>query len=96
MKKLNQISRRDFLCSGVAAGGGLIVALTVPGISLADDSEKSGNGSAIRLSAYIEVGTDGKITFFVGKSEMGQGILTGMAQLLADELRPQIWKKWRE
>ena len=86
MKKLNQISRRDFLCSGVAAGGGLIVALTVPGISLADDSEKSGNGSAIRLSAYIEVGTDGKITFFVGKSEMGQGILTGMAQLLADEL----------
>ncbi|MFN3413125.1 MAG: molybdopterin cofactor-binding domain-containing protein, partial [Thermoanaerobaculum sp.] len=32
------------------------------------------------------VGTDGRVTIWVNKSEMGQGVLTGLAQIIADEL----------
>ena len=84
------LSRRGFLASGAAASGGLLVAASLPGICLAgnvvDGGGERGAGPAFRPSAYIEIGTDGRVTFTIGKSEMGQGTLTGIAQLIADEL----------
>lgn len=38
------------------------------------------------VDAYLHLGTDGKITLFTGKVEYGQGIQTGFAQLVAEEL----------
>ena len=86
MTEVTLISRRDFLGSGIAAGGGLLVAASLPGISLADVVGKDTRGKAFAMSAYVEIGLDNQVTFTIGKSEMGQGTLTGMAQLLADEL----------
>jgi len=86
MTDLSLISRRGFLGSGVAAGGGLLVAVSIPGISLADTAVKGSRGTGFTMSAYVEIGLDDQVTFTIGKSEMGQGTLTGMAQLLADEL----------
>lgn len=86
MTKLTLISRRDFLGSGIAAGGGLLVAASLPGTSLAEVVVKGSGDTAFSMSAFVEIGLDNQVTFTIGKSEMGQGTLTGMAQLLADEL----------
>lgn len=38
------------------------------------------------LNAYLNIGEDGRVTCFSGKIEMGQGIITSLAQMLAEEL----------
>jgi len=89
MHKTMLVSRRGFLGSGVAFGGGLLVTASLPGFALAETvigGADAGADPAFKPSAYIAIGLDGQITFTIGKSEMGQGILTGMAQLIADEL----------
>ncbi|MEM7303207.1 MAG: molybdopterin cofactor-binding domain-containing protein [Pseudomonadota bacterium] len=83
------VSRRGFLASGVALGGGLIVATSVPDFSLANAvllDDAAIKDIAFKPSAYIEIATDGQVILTIGKSEMGQGTLTGIAQLIADEL----------
>lgn len=89
MRKLTLISRRRFLASGAVSGGGLIVAISSPGRLLADTvlrRRDNADETVFRPSAYIEVSADGRIILTVGKSEMGQGTLTGIVQLIADEL----------
>ncbi len=83
------LSRRQFLISGAALGGGLIVALSAPRPSHASSDHRSDtnpNANGFRASAYVEIVSDGRVILTVGKSEMGQGTLTGIAQLIADEL----------
>ncbi|MGI9464700.1 MAG: molybdopterin cofactor-binding domain-containing protein [Aestuariivirgaceae bacterium] len=89
MRELTIVSRRDFLASGAAFGGGLLLAASLPGLALSQTvirSEHNDVAAGFKPSAYIEIGSDGRITFTIGKSEMGQGTLTGIAQLIADEL----------
>ena len=38
------------------------------------------------FNAFLRIGEDGRVTCFTGKIEMGQGIVTSLAQMLADEL----------
>jgi isoquinoline 1-oxidoreductase beta subunit len=82
------LSRRDFLASGAAAGGGLLVAIATPPISLANAivGDLPDQDWVFEPNAYIRIGTDGRIILTIGKSEMGQGTLTGISQLVADEL----------
>lgn len=89
MSGLKTVSRRGFLASGAALGGGLIVATSAPGLYLANTvlrDDTDAKGIAFRPSAYIEIASDGQVILTIGKSEMGQGTLTGIAQLIADEL----------
>lgn len=87
MTKPDLISRRSFLRSGASLGGGLFVAAFASEIAVAATLADATPGpSAFKPSAYIEIGNDGQITFTIGKSEMGQGTMTGITQLLADEL----------
>ena len=44
------------------------------------------SAEAVRFSPFIEIAPDGAITFRLGQAEMGQGITTGLAMLLAEEL----------
>lgn len=83
------LSRRGFLCAGAAFGGGFVVALSAPGPSGANTIRHSDAGpdtNGFRPSAYIEITSDGRVVLTIGKSEMGQGTQTGIAQLIADEL----------
>lgn len=83
------LSRRRFLISGAALGGGLIVALSASGMSRAGAMHRSDatlDGDGFKANAYIEITSDGRVVLTIGKSEMGQGTLTGIAQLIADEL----------
>ena len=54
--------------------------------AFAQENEKAQKKPAVNpFDAYIHVKPDGKISLIVAKSEMGQGIKTGLAMLLAEE-----------
>jgi isoquinoline 1-oxidoreductase beta subunit len=73
------LSRRSFL-AGTAAAGGLSLGFALP--SLAQDAA----GAAPELNAWVVVNPDNSVVVRVAKIEMGQGTLTGLAQLVAEEL----------
>jgi isoquinoline 1-oxidoreductase len=76
------LDRRDFL---KVLGGGIIVFFSC------DASDLFGHGGRgasypTDLNAYLRIAEDGKVTVFSGKIEMGQGVITSLAQEAADEL----------
>jgi isoquinoline 1-oxidoreductase subunit beta len=81
------ISRRKFVVRSAAAGAGLLIGVHLPGASLAaQENEKAKKKPGPNpFDAYIHVKPDGKISLIVAKSEMGQGIKTGLAMILAEE-----------
>ena len=80
-----KIDRRDFLKAGA---GGLLLGFSLPGKKL------SAQASAARLNAYIHIGSDDVITLFIHMAEMGQGTVTSLSMLLAEELECD-WNKIR-
>ncbi len=81
------LDRRDFL---KLAGGGLVVAFSI-GDALdleGQEGQRGGQGQGYPddPNAYLKVGADGRVTGFSGKIEMGQGTLTALQMMLADEL----------
>ncbi len=79
------LERREFL---KLAGGGLVVFFAVGDGLEGQIGGARGAGGAYPddPNAYLKVGADGRVTCFTGKIEMGQGIITSLAQMLADEL----------
>jgi isoquinoline 1-oxidoreductase len=76
------LRRRDFI---KLLGGGIVVMFTFDGSDLFAQ-EPRGRGYPTDLNAYLKIGEDGRITVFSGKIEMGQGVITSLAQMAADEL----------
>jgi isoquinoline 1-oxidoreductase beta subunit len=73
-------SRRAFLQAGAAAGGGLMLSLSLPFAHAAS----AANGFV--PNAYINITTDGQITLTMPYVEMGQGTYTSIPMLIAEEL----------
>jgi isoquinoline 1-oxidoreductase len=75
------LNRREFLQS---VGSGIIIFFTVGGPT----TQGQGRGAKERpdFNAYLLIGEDGKVKCFTGKVELGQGVITSLAQTLADEL----------
>jgi len=84
-------SRRDFLKAGAA---GLFVGLVWPERSPLEAQGRGRGGGPVRPSAYIHVAPDGTVTFQITKAEMGQGTVTSLSMLLAEELDCD-WKNVR-
>jgi isoquinoline 1-oxidoreductase beta subunit len=81
-------SRRDFIVSVAAAGGGLGLGFHLPfGIDPAAAEE----GGA-EVNAWVVVKPDDTCVIRIARAEMGQGTLTGLAQLVAEELECD-WNK---
>src|ERR1700733_6389555 len=78
------ISRRDFLKVGAAAGGGLILEFAVPPAAAAKVGVTS--GLAFSPSAFIRIDRGGGVTLTMPQVEMGQGVYTSIAMILAEEL----------
>ena len=80
-------TRRAFITTGVVAGGGLVVGVALrighraPGLASLVTSE----GETL-VNAWVKVGTDNAVTAIVAHAEMGQGVHTSLAQMLADEM----------
>ena len=84
MRPASALSRRDFLHATAAVGGGLIIALTLPGTAPA------ARPSASQLNAWLKISRDNSITIIVDRSEMGQGVYTALPMLMAEELHIDI------
>ena len=84
-----KLTRRDFLRVSAAAGGGLLLGFALPDPSSAAEGETAGGFSP---NAWIRIDDDGQVTLQVASSEMGQGILTGIAMILAEEL-DAVWSR---
>jgi isoquinoline 1-oxidoreductase beta subunit len=81
------LSRRGFLKSTAAAAGGLVIACYIPGCSRPEEKMKqAGPPKLVKANAFLQIGTDGSITVFCDKSEMGQGVYTALPTLIAEEL----------
>ena len=85
------VNRRDFLRASGASAAGLWLSVTFPARALAAAQAPQGRGGrgAQPLpppSAYLHIGTDDVVTFQITKGEMGQGTVTSLAMLLAEEL----------
>lgn len=80
-------TRRGFITAGVAASGALIVGVAirpghrVPGLK----QHVEGDGEAL-VNAWVKVGQDNKITAIIPQSEMGQGVMTALGMMLAEEM----------
>jgi len=72
--------RRTFLR---AVGGGIAVLVTLGPEDLFAQGRRAYPED---LNAYLLIGADGRVTVFTGKIEMGQGVMTSQAQMVADEL----------
>ncbi len=83
-KNLNPgtLDRREFL---KLMGGGIVILFTV-GDSLALQQARRRRGYPEDFNAYLRIGEDGRVSCFSGKIEMGQGVITSFAQMLAEEL----------
>src|SRR5579864_8570742 len=81
------ISRRQFVVGGALAGAGLVIGVRLSGSLLQAQESAPGAKKAAPnpFDAYVHVKPDGHITLIVAKSEMGQGIKTGLAMILAEE-----------
>ena len=92
------VSRRRFL-QGVSALGGLVLAVGFPSALRAADPPKYGadgmpNGWVDDPLAFVSIAEDGTVTIVCHRSEMGQGVRTGMPMIVADELEAD-WKRVR-
>jgi isoquinoline 1-oxidoreductase subunit beta len=85
------ISRRRFLISTAAAGGGLALGFYASGLPSAL-AEKTVATEGSEVGAWVVIKPNDDVVIRIARSEMGQGTLTGLAQLVAEELECD-WKK---
>jgi isoquinoline 1-oxidoreductase beta subunit len=83
MNAISNLSRRGFLATVSAAGGGLALGLHVPGAA----AQGTAPGALPpEVNAWVVIKPDETVVVRIGRVEMGQGTLTGLAQLVAEEL----------
>src|SRR5689334_5696117 len=84
------LSRRSFIVGSAAvAGGGLALGLNVP---FAEEAQAQTAQAANEVNLWVAIKPDDTCVIRIARSEMGQGTLTGLAQLVAEELECD-WSK---
>ena len=76
-----EMDRRSFI---EILGGGILVVVSLGPDALEGQERRRGYPSDV--NAYLRIGADGRVTVFSGKIEMGQGVMTSLAQMLAEDL----------
>ena len=88
MTNAPKISRRAFIVASAAIGGGLAIGITPFSRATTVRAE---DGSP-EITAWVVIRPDDTVVVRIARSEMGQGSLTGLAQLVAEELEC-AWEK---
>jgi isoquinoline 1-oxidoreductase subunit beta len=84
LEKSTTLSRRTFIVGSAAiAGGGLALGLNVP---FAQEAQAQSAAAATEVNVWVAIKPDDTCVVRIARSEMGQGTLTGLAQLVAEEL----------
>lgn len=76
-----KLSRRSILKGSAAAAGAFSFGFAIP-----FSEEAQAQGAVPEINAWVVVHPDDKVVIRIARSEMGQGTLTGLAQLVAEEL----------
>ena len=82
---IKSVSRRDFLRYTSVAGGALVLGTLLPSITPAWASSTV-DDAANTLNLFVSIDNDGTVNIVCHRSEMGQGVRTGIPQIVADEL----------
>jgi isoquinoline 1-oxidoreductase len=84
-------NRRDFL---KRVGGGIIIFIALNDVLFGQEEAVRPRGGRPELpsdfNAFLRIGEDGRVTCFTGKIEMGQGPITSLPQMLAEELETPL------
>ncbi len=80
------LSRRGMLAGSAAAAGAFSFGFAIP------FGEAQAQGAVPEINAWVVIHPDDKVVIRIARSEMGQGTLTGLAQLVAEELNCD-WSK---
>jgi isoquinoline 1-oxidoreductase beta subunit len=89
------LSRRSFIQTSVAAGGGLMLGFHMPHSLAATISPRTQSASTAvgtEINAWVVIDKDGTVTLRIPHTEMGQGGLTSVTMLIAEELNVD-WSK---
>ncbi|MGA9087560.1 MAG: molybdopterin cofactor-binding domain-containing protein [Bradyrhizobium sp.] len=90
LDKSTALSRRSFIVGSAAvAGGGLALGFSVP---FGLDEAQAQGAAATEVNIWVAIKPDDTCVIRIARSEMGQGTLTGLAQLVAEELECD-WNK---
>lgn len=91
MSLVQSVSRRNFLVGSGATVAGLSLGFHVPFLASAS-AQEAGANLPPEINAWVVVKPDDTIVVRIARSEMGQGTLTGLAQLVVEELEGD-WSK---
>jgi isoquinoline 1-oxidoreductase beta subunit len=87
MSQLKNPSRRAFIKAGAAAGGSLIIGVSLPG-----SLRQAFAATDSAINAWIRIGSDNSVTILCARSEMGQGVVMALPTLVAEELEVELGK----
>jgi len=81
------LSRREFL---KLVGGGIVILFCVDDSRFLEAQRRPDQRLPEDFNAFLRIGEDGRVSCFTGKIEMGQGVVTSLAMMLADELEVSL------
>ena len=81
------LSRRSFLQAGAAAGGGLLLSLSLP---FAKGEAEAASDDTFAPNAFVRIQKDGQVVLTMPYVEMGQGTYTSIPMLIAEELEVDL------
>lgn len=89
-----QLTRRAFIQTSVSAGGGLLLGFHLPNLFAArvEPQPWKEPTDGVEINAWLTIDRDGTVTIRVPHTEMGQGALTSVSMLIAEELHVD-WSK---
>ena len=86
MSDVSRMDRRQFV---KLFGGGIVVCVNLGPLTLFNSSAEpafQGRGYPEDINAYLHIAEDGQVTLYSGKIEMGQGVMTSLSQMAAEDL----------
>ncbi len=86
MNQINGLGRRGFLGTVAAVAGGMSLGWNVPAAQAQAANSAATAAGGVEVGIWAVVMPDDRVIVRIARSEMGQGTLTGLAQLVADEM----------
>jgi isoquinoline 1-oxidoreductase subunit beta len=86
MANASVVNRRDFLKTGGARGVALIIGFHLSPAAFAGQAQEQEKKTPNPFDAWVRISPDNRVTLVLDKSEMGQGIMTALPMILAEEL----------
>ena len=77
------VSRRGFIKT---AGSGIVILMAIGDLEVLTQERRGRPPLPKDFNAFLRIGEDGRVSCFTGKVELGQGVVTSLAQMLSDEL----------